>query len=427
MELERETSGPGARLSSPTPSRFWRTLWLRTAIEGGLILAGIFVLWELFEPRMPLDTIHALHITRGVSASLILGTWSFLRVRTARRHADEELGALLVTLEDRVRERTRSLEESRAFTEHLFNALRDRIEVVNERGEVIKQNRVAANDATPRVWDVERIPFEPSADGGWLFIEVGRDVTEQKNLEAQIVHQEKMAGLGMLTAGFAHDLGNPLASLSTELELLEGETDVKQIRDSLDVLRRHVARMTRTLREMVDFARRRHGDVDDVSIASAVSDAVRLVRHDPRWKNVELALDVPEGLPPVRMVEDHLVLVLINLMLNAVDAMPRGGTLTVRARVESSRLVLSVRDTGVGMAADVLAKARLPLFTTKSAGTGLGLPVSDNIVRSVGGSLDLESAPDEGTAVCVSLPLVQPAKVNTTPVQDSLPGEMSHG
>jgi signal transduction histidine kinase len=225
-------------------------------------------------------------------------------------------------------------------------------------------------------------------------------------LEAQVRHQEKMAGLGVLAAGFAHDMGNPLASLSTELEMLEGETDVARFRESLDVLRRHVARMSRTLREMVDFARRRREEVTDVSIASAVADSARLVLHDPRWQKVKLAVDVPADLPPVRMVDDHLVLVLVNLMINAGDAMVDGGTLTVSARTRGAFVDLRVRDTGHGMSPDVLAKVKAPLFTTKTGGrgTGLGLAVCDNVVRSVGGEMAITSAPGLGTEVAISLP-----------------------
>jgi signal transduction histidine kinase len=246
----------------------------------------------------------------------------------------------------------------------------------------------------------------------WSFLEVRRArlardaclADEVARLEAQVRHQEKMAALGTLAAGFAHDVGNPLSSIATELELLEGEEDVARYRESLDVLRRHVDRMSRTLREMVDFARRRRDEVTDVSIADAIADSSRLVLHDPRWRAVRLDVDVPEGLPRVRMVEDHLVLVLVNLMLNAVDAMPDGGALRIEARRRGAGVEVRVSDTGQGMTRDVLERARTPLFTTKARGTGLGLSVSTGVVRSMGGDLRIDSAPGAGTTVTVSLP-----------------------
>jgi signal transduction histidine kinase len=158
---------------------------------------------------------------------------------------------------------------------------------------------------------------------------------------------------------------------------------------------------------MVDFARRRRDEISDVSIAAAVSDSARLVDHDPRWKNVALAIDIPNDLPPVHMVEDHLVLVLVNLMLNAADAMATGGALSVSAaRVGDAEIELRVRDTGTGMTPDVLARAKSPLFTTKGAtrGTGLGLAVCDGIIRAVGGTLDITSTSGVGTDVVIRLP-----------------------
>ena len=403
----------GAAVPAPVHG-FWRALWARTAIAGAALVAVYFLAWDVIERTFLANEIsahlHAVHLVRGVGAALMLGTWSFLRIRSARLHSDVEAHQYTARLEQRVRERTRELEEARAFTELLFDSLRERIDVVDHEGHVIKANRLAedaALDAAGRVWELESIPVAGKDGGPGFVIEVRRDVTQQKNLEAQVRHQEKMAGLGMLTAGFAHDLGNPLASLSTELELLEGEDDVTQVRESLGVLRKQVARMSRTLREMVDFARRRRDEVADVSIAAAVSDAARLVHHDPRWRNVELRTEVPNDLPAVHMVEDHLVLVLVNLMLNAVDAMPSGGVLTVAAtRTAGAEVELRVRDTGLGMTPDVLARATSPLFTTKGAtrGTGLGLAVSDGIVRSVGGTLEISSKPGEGTEVLVRLP-----------------------
>ena len=128
------------------------------------------------------------------------------------------------------------------------------------------------------------------------------EVTERnadlRRSQTLIVHQEKMASLGVLAAGIAHDIGNPLASLSSELELLELEDDPAQIKQSAAVLREHVERIGRALREMVDFARRRGEDeLTDVMVATAIDDALRLVRHDKRMRNITLETHVDAELP----------------------------------------------------------------------------------------------------------------------------------
>ena len=325
---------------------FWGRLWLRIALQGALIVGAIFLTYGVLERTILAGlsdgTLHYLHVARGMGTAFLLGTWSFLHIRHARLECDRRMQDDVISLEARVRERTRELEEARAVA-------------------VL--------------------------------------------LEAQVRHQEKMAGLGVLAAGFAHDMGNPLASLSTELELLEGENDVARFRESLDVLRRHVARMSRTLREMVDFARRRRRR----------SRTSRSPAPSPTRRDSCCTITLAEGealrrrasrSPPVRMVEDHLVLVLVNLMINAGDAMSDGGTLTISARARDKFVDLCVRDTGHGMSPDVLAKVKAPLFTTKPGGrgTGLGLAVCDNVVRSVGGALTIKSAPGLGTEVAISLP-----------------------
>ena len=402
----------------------WQRLWFRVAARGALLVVAYFAAWEVLEltvfARAGLD-LHVLHIARGSGAAFLLATWSFVQIRRARVEGDAEHEAQLQLLERRVAARTQELSDAQAFTELLLDSLRERIVVLDADGHVVKVNRVAATalgrdiigrkyEGAPRdgerAWDVEKVAMPGTNGGRGYVVEVGHDVTERRNLEAQMRHQEKMASLGVLAAGFAHDIGNPLASISTELELLEGVEDVRELQESCGVVRRHVARMSRTLREMVDFARRRREDATDVSLALAVADSERLVCHDPRWKQVKLAVDVPDALPPVHMVEDHLVLVLVNLMLNAADAMPTGGALTISAREVGDAMELRLRDTGSGMSADVLAEALTPLFTTKQngRGTGLGLSVSNAVVKSIGGSLALESTPGAGTTVVITLP-----------------------
>ena len=223
---------------------------------------------------------------------------------------------------------------------------------------------------------------------------------ELMQLEAHVRYQEKLAALGVLAAGIAHDICNPLASMSSELEMLEMETDLGQVRASVGVLRRQVSRIDRTLREMSEFARRRGDQATAVVVHVAVEDALRMVRHDPRARKVTFDVDVTPDLPPLRLVEDHLVMVLVNLLINAFDAMPGGGTLALRARADGRSVSIAVRDTGVGMTEDVRRRATEPLFTTKEGrGSGLGLAVTADVVRAAGGALENRVEPGEGTTV----------------------------
>lgn len=434
----------GAEAQTPAQTPSYVRLWVWTAVSGTALLLLLFGGYELVERTMldgaSAELIYALHIARGMGAAVVLGSWAFWVATRTRRHYDRRLIACIDELEEQVEQRSRELESSRAFTEHVFDTLRDRIVVTDADGRVVKANLVARDSVpagcdqdclvaeecgqpcrfddaistgtirhdpeTGRIFELDIYPMATRDHGAGLVLEVARDITEAKRLEALVVHQERMASLGVLAAGIAHDIGNPLASLSSELELLELDPEPDTMRESVGVLREHVDRIGRALREMVDFARRRGDEVrSDVDVGIAIADALRLIRHDPRTRKVKLIADVPSALPPVRMVEDHLVLVLVNLALNALDAMSDRGTLKISAAVVGHRVQISVRDDGAGMPREVAERAFEPMYTTKAGGggTGLGLAVSRSVIRAAEGEMEIESALGRGTEVRISL------------------------
>lgn len=235
-------------------------------------------------------------------------------------------------------------------------------------------------------------------------------VVQAKQLEAQVRNQEKLAALGVLAAGIAHDIGNPLASMSSELELLECEKDLGRVRASVSELRGQVARIARTLRDMTEFARRRSDESGAARIEVAVEDALRMVRHDPRARRIRFTSEVEGGLPQLPIPEDQLVMVLVNLLINSFDAIGEVGLVSISARREGDRVQLCVHDDGAGMTEETRARALEPLFTTKRSGTGLGLSVSADAVRAVGGSVGIVSAPGQGTSVRLGFPAAPPAE-----------------
>ena len=277
--------------------------------------------------------------------------------------------------------------------------------------------RHAHTDArTGEVLSVESHPLRlPNGEDGVLLVE--QVVTEQRKLQARLLHQEKMAAFGLLAAGVAHEMGNPLSSIEAQLQLLEPKQLPAEAVPVLDTVRQEVARLGRILRELVDFARRRRDEATLVSVQSVVGDALRLLRHDRRMRAVKLREDFDPETPPVSMVEDHLMQVVLNLLLNALDAMPSGGTLRIEVGGAERQVALRVHDTGIGMERAVLTRCFEPLFTTKEAGrgTGLGLSISRDIARAAGGEIELHSAPGQGTTVVVTLPAFAAAALPGAP------------
>lgn len=229
---------------------------------------------------------------------------------------------------------------------------------------------------------------------------------ERRLLQSQLAHQEKMAAFGLFAAGVAHEIGNPLAAISSELELLLGEQDLGTVQTSLTQIRVHVGRISRILRELVDFARRRRDTEADLSLNTVVDDTLRLIRPDPRMRGVTLSTELDPDIPPVHLVEDLLVQVILNLVINALDAMPSGGKLSIRTRQVGRDVQLEIADTGVGMTPEVRARAFEPLFTTKpqGKGTGLGLSICADILGAIGGRIEVDSAPGRGATFRVTLP-----------------------
>lgn len=340
MPCAREPE-PSVSLSPLFPSMPWVRAWVWTAAVGSLFLIGVFVGYEVLERLVLLK--------------------EFEVTSLFRLHVVRGVGASILL-----------------GTWAVFNVWRARREY---EGAYVRAYA-----------DLERAMHERTR--------------ELSRTQAQIRHQEKMAALGVLAAGIAHDIGNPLASMSSELEMLELETDIERVRESVGVLRRQVSRITGAVREMQDFSRRRGEEVTEVSIPAAVEDALRMVRHDPRARKVRMTAQVSPSLPLIKLIEDHLVLVLVNLLINALDAMPDGGDLKVSAAREGAGVAIEVIDTGVGMSAEVKSRALEPLFTTKAKGkgTGLGLSVSADVMREIGGTLDIVSSPGWGTTVRLFIP-----------------------
>jgi PAS domain S-box-containing protein len=445
---------------NPFAAKSWLRTWLWTASIGAAFLIVFFGGYEILERAYLLDLfttdeLFLFHIYRGVGAAVILGSWSFYNIWRTRQRYDQAFRRAYRELEGAMEERSRELVQAQAFTERLFDTLRDRLMVIDQNGAIVKANRVVkeacgadpagrkcsaslagacsfedqdcvarralesgepvvgqlvrTDPKTGRIFQVDAYPV-PDAEGRHhLVIEAARDITEAKQLEAQLRNQEKLAALGVLAAGIAHDIGNPLASMSSELEMLEGVEDLSRMRESVAVLREHVARIHRTLREMTDFARRRGEEATLVTVGVAVNDALRMVRHDPRARKVRITTRIEPELPPLWMVEDHLVMVLVNLFINSFDAMPQGGRLGVRADRRGERLHLEVEDGGVGMNEETRRRAIEPLFTTKGGGqgTGLGLSVCADVVRAAGGTLEIESERGVGTTVRIELPFAR--------------------
>ncbi len=226
--------------------------------------------------------------------------------------------------------------------------------------------------------------------------------------QARVIQQEKMAAFGLLAAGIAHEVGNPLAGISSLIQMIRRKDPNPYTNEKLELAERQLGRIQRTIRELVDFSRPASTARGRVRPVDLVEEALGIAKYYQRTKERAITTDVPADLPPVRGVRDHLAQVILNLVLNAIDATGRGGRIHLEARDDAGAVVLSVEDDGRGVAADDRARLFQPYFTTKPSGTGLGLFVSRQIVEEMGGTLTFRSEPGRGTTFLIRLPADRP-------------------
>jgi two-component system NtrC family sensor kinase len=222
--------------------------------------------------------------------------------------------------------------------------------------------------------------------------------------QARVIQQEKMAAFGLLAAGIAHEVGNPLAGISSLIQIIRRHDPDRYTDSKLALVESQLARIQRTIRDLIDFSRPASNARCRVRPLEVVDEALSIAKYYQRTKDRAITTDVPADLAPIRGVRDHLTQVVLNLVLNAIDATGRGGRIHLEGREEAGDVVLSVEDDGRGISPDDSSRLFQPYFTTKPSGTGLGLFVSRQIVEEMGGRLTFRSEPGQKTTFLVRLP-----------------------
>ncbi len=237
-----------------------------------------------------------------------------------------------------------------------------------------------------------------------LEVRVAERTAALRASQARVIQQEKMAAFGLLAAGIAHEVGNPLAGISSLIQMIRRKDSNPYTDEKLELAERQLGRIQRTIREVVDFSRPASTARGRVRPLEVVEEALGIAKYYQRTKDRAITIDVPPGLAPIRGIRDHLTQVLLNLVLNAIDATARGGRIRISGHEEGPSVILSVEDDGPGISPDDRARLFQAYFTTKPSGTGLGLFVSRQIVEEMGGTLTFRPDPERGATFLVRLP-----------------------
>ncbi len=223
--------------------------------------------------------------------------------------------------------------------------------------------------------------------------------------QAHVLHQEKMAAFGLLAAGIAHEVGNPLTSISTIVQMMEKRGLDDYTRERMTLVGGQLQRIQGTLRELIEFSRPASSERIRCGLAEIVDEALNIAKYYKGMKSRTIVAEIPNDLPALFVVRDQLVQVFLNLILNAIDATAKNGRIEIRAMRDGDRLMATVRDDGAGIPLGQAAKLFQPYFTTKKHGTGLGLFVTRRLVEEHGGEVSFASGAGEGTEFRVRLPI----------------------
>ena len=263
-----------------------------------------------------------------------------------------------------------------------------------------------------RLVDVS-LNLSPIKDGTGRIIgvsSIARDISERKRLLRELFHSEKMAAIGKLTSGIAHEFNNFIGMMRGYAELALDKKDPALMEEALDVVINMSDRAARIIKNLVDFSRRREPKKESIDVIGTIESALSLVSRD--LEKAGIAVERDYSLTSKMFAdEDQLEQVFFNIIINALHAMPKGGSLTIRTGKRGKNLWACFSDTGCGIKKENLDKIFEPFFTTKGAiggsetpGTGLGLSMADGIIRNHGGIIEVESTIGKGSTFTVLLP-----------------------
>lgn len=271
----------------------------------------------------------------------------------------------------------------------------------------------------------EKVPVEiflsplKDKDGNWTGNTwVFRDISGKREMEARMRRMDKLASLGQLASGLAHEIKNPLAGIGSAIQVLSSHINLDDERkEVVKEILQQVRRLDGTIRNLLSFARASQPKVLSTDASEIVRSVIFLVTQKVKSHQIEVSLNMPEGLPKILVDPQQIQQAVLNLVLNAIEAMPSGGTLEISLREkphahsskkEQRYVSLAVCDTGAGMDGSLLAKVFNPFYTTKPAGTGLGLSITQWIVEQHNGAIDVKSEHGKGACFTIDLPVSMP-------------------
>jgi PAS domain S-box-containing protein len=413
-------------------------LWFTVITHLILIVGFSLMVWELFAleflRKADSRTIHYLYVSRGIFSGLLLAIYAFwfiyrnrLRFENRLAASEEQYRAIIDNSSDgiisfnldgiiqswnRGAEAILGWKESEILGKALNILLADadahplaRLEDAYEKGYFDAKFRHKEGRII-RVSVAEQPILNLKGDVVGRS-EIIRDLTQRDIQEAQMRHSEKLATIGHLTAGLAHEIGNPLTAISSLVQLIRRKSTDEWVNQNLEKVMNHIQRISKIVREMVDFSRPSKANLQKTNINESIRSAVGIFRYDVRAKETQFILDLDSRLPDIICDPDQIHQVVLNIIINAVDANGAPGKkVWIKSRREEAMLIIEIADEGEGVPKALRSVIFEPFYTTKAVGkgTGLGLSVSHGIIRNLNGLIEVTDHKDGGALFRIFIP-----------------------
>ncbi|SMQ82062.1 PAS domain S-box-containing protein [Bacillus sp. OV166] len=264
--------------------------------------------------------------------------------------------------------------------------------------------RNKAKDGTYYWVDTTIVPFINGQGKPYQYLAIRNDITERKKTEEVLHRQDKLAAVGQLAAGVAHEIRNPLTSMKGYAEFLQLDEKDPERMEFLSIILDEIERVNTIVEDFMVLAKPKAVELEEKNVVPVIKNVVSLLEFEARKKNVLLTFDCNHEIIQIECDENRLKQVFLNFIKNGIEAMPNGGELHVKTIIHDNNVQISIQDTGVGISKEKLKKLGEPFYTTKKNGNGLGLMVSFKIIESHNGKVFVESEPNKGTTFNILLP-----------------------
>ncbi|HIE43242.1 MAG TPA: hypothetical protein EYP78_00390 [Candidatus Omnitrophica bacterium] len=281
--------------------------------------------------------------------------------------------------------------------------LEERNEVRDEEIEIIEPQR--------RLLKVSKLSLSFPKEKSLGTVVIIDDITEERRLQEEKSHGERFATLTQLTAGLAHEIGNPLNSLQIHLELLNKEIRKlphqlqEKFLEFVKVIKEEIATLDRIVKQFLVASRPSPLKLEEVRIEEVIRQLIRLLSPELEKNRIEVEEHYTAYVPPILMDASQIREALLNIFKNSIEAMPNGGKIYVSTLIKGGRLEIKIADEGTGIPENILYRIFNPYFTTKEKGSGLGLMITYRIIKAHAGDIKVKSKPGEGTQIIVAIPI----------------------